>query len=54
MLGHKTPENNHLLGIYSKGRYRQQHAEALQLVADRIEAIEKGHDGATALAGWDR
>lgn len=40
MLGHKTPENNHLLGIYSKGRYRQQHAEALQLVADYLEAIE--------------
>ena len=40
MLGHKTPENNHLLGIYNKGRYRQQHGEALQLVADRLEAIE--------------
>ena len=49
MLGHKTPENNHLLGIYNKGRYRQQHGEALQLVADRLEAIEKGHDSATAL-----
>jgi integrase len=49
MLGHKTPENNHLLGTYSKGRYRQQHAEALQLVADRLEAIEKGHDSVTAL-----
>ena len=44
MLGHKTPENNHLLGIYSKGRYRQQHGEALQLVADRLEAIEKGKE----------
>jgi hypothetical protein len=42
MLGHKTPENNHLLGIYSKGRYRQQHAEALQAVADRLETIEAG------------
>ena len=42
MLGHKTPENNHLIGIYSKGRYREQHAEALQLVADRLEAIEVG------------
>jgi integrase len=49
LLGHKTPENNHLLGIYSKGRYRQQHGEALQLVADRLEAIEAGHDNVTAL-----
>jgi hypothetical protein len=51
MLGHKTPENNHLLGIYNKGRYRQQHGEALQLVADRLEAIEKGHDSITAPLG---
>jgi integrase len=42
MLGHKTPENNHLLGIYNKGRYRQPHGEALQAVADRLEAIERG------------
>jgi integrase len=49
MLGHKTPENNHLLGIYNKGRYREQHSEALQFVADRLEAIEKGHDSVTAL-----
>jgi integrase len=40
MLGHKTPENNHLLGIYNKGRYRQQHGEALQAVADRLETYE--------------
>jgi integrase len=40
LLGHKTPENNHLLGIYNKGRYRQQHAEALQAVADLLEQIE--------------
>jgi integrase len=51
LLGHKTPENNHLLGIYNKSRYRQQHGEALQLVADRLEAIEKGHDNVTALVG---
>lgn len=44
MLGHKTPENNHLLGIYSKGRYRQQHGEALQAVADHLETIETGTD----------
>jgi integrase len=51
LLGHKTPENNHLLGIYNKGRYRQQHAEALQLVADHLEAIERGNGGVTTLVG---
>jgi integrase len=51
MLGHKTPENNHLLGIYSKGRYRQQHAEALQLVADRLETIETGSDLGALVGG---
>ncbi len=54
LLGHKTPEGNHLLGIYNKGRYRQQHREALQLVADRLEAIEKGHDSVTALVSRER
>lgn len=49
LLGHKTPEHNHLLGIYNKGRYRQQHSEALQLVADRLEAIEAGTDNVVAL-----
>jgi integrase len=49
MLGHKNPENNHLLGIYNKGRYRQQHGEALQMVADRLETIETGHDNVVAL-----
>jgi integrase len=49
MLGHKNPENNHLLGIYNKGRYRQPHAEALQMVADRLETIETGHDNVVAL-----
>jgi integrase len=51
VLGHKTPEGNHLLGIYNKGRYRQQHGEALQLVADHLEAIEKGHESVLGLAG---
>jgi integrase len=51
LLGHKTPEGNHLLGIYNKGRYRQQHGEALQLVADRLEAIEARHDSVIALVG---
>lgn len=44
LLGHKTPENNNLLGIYNKGRYRQQHAEALQMVADRLGAMGAGAD----------
>jgi integrase len=42
LLGHKNPENNQLLSIYNKGRYREQHGEALQAVADRLEAIETG------------
>jgi integrase len=50
ILGHKNPENNHLLGIYNKGRYRQQHGEALQAVADRLEAIEARADKVTAFA----
>jgi integrase len=49
LLGHKTPENNHLLGIYNKARYRPQHRKALRLVADRLEAIEKGNDKVVAL-----
>lgn len=42
MLGHKNPENNLLLAVYNRGRYPQQHAEALQAVADRLEAYEVG------------
>jgi integrase len=49
VLGHKTPEGNHLLGIYNKGRYRQQHGEALQAVADHLEAIETETDNIVAL-----
>jgi len=49
LLGHKTPEGNHLLGIYNKGRYRQQHGEALQAVADHLEAVEVGADNVVAL-----
>jgi integrase len=44
LLGHKNPENNQLLAIYNKSRYRQQHAEALQMVADRLEAVEIRHN----------
>jgi len=44
LLGHKTPENNHLLGIYNKSRYRQQHGEALQAIADRLETFEVAAD----------
>jgi integrase len=49
LLGHKNPENNHLLGIYNKGRYREQHGEALQAVADRLEAYKAGRDTLTPL-----
>jgi integrase len=49
LLGHKNPENNQLLGIYNKSRYAQQHAEALQRVADHLEAIERGHDNVLVL-----
>jgi integrase len=42
LLGHKNPENNQLLGIYNKSRYREQHGEALQAVADRLESLENG------------
>ena len=51
LLGHKTPENNHLLGIYNKSRYRQQHAEALQAVADHLEAIEHGTETKPSASG---
>jgi integrase len=48
MLGHKTPENNHLLGTYNKSRYRQQHGDALQAVADHLEQIGNGHGNIAA------
>ena len=51
LLGHKTPENNHLLGIYNKSRYRQQHAEALQAVADHLEAIKLGTEAKPSATG---
>ena len=49
LLGHKTPDNNQLLGIYNKSRYRQPHAEALQMVADQLEAIESGQENVLTL-----
>jgi integrase len=49
LLGHKTPEGNHLLGVYNKSRYRQQHGEALQAVADYLEAIEANPDNVVAV-----
>lgn len=42
ILGHKNPQNNQLLGIYSKSRYPQQHGEALQAVADHLDACLVG------------
>src|SRR5262245_45154746 len=51
LLGHKNPGNNQLLGIYNKSRYRPEHAQALQLVADHLELIETGRDNVIALVG---
>lgn len=40
LLGHKNLQNDHLHAIYNKIRYVEQHAAALQAVADQLEAIE--------------
>ncbi|WP_426440116.1 tyrosine-type recombinase/integrase [Bradyrhizobium genosp. P] len=44
ILGHKNPQNDHLLAIYNKSRYREQHAEALQAVADQLDRYENGQE----------
>jgi integrase len=51
ILGHKNPEHNQLLGIYNKSRYRKEHAEALQRVADHIAALEGGFSNVVPLRG---
>jgi integrase len=51
ILGHKNPEHNQLLGIYNKSRYRREHAEALQRVADHIAALEAGTSNVVSLRG---
>jgi integrase len=44
VLGHKNPEGNQLLGVYNKSRYRAEHGEALQRVADYLQALEEQQD----------
>jgi integrase len=44
LLGHKNIENNQLLGIYNKSRYRAEHAQALQRVADYLERVGELQD----------
>jgi integrase len=51
ILGHKNPEHNQLLGIYNKSRYRRDHADALQRVADHIAALEAGTSNVVPLRG---
>ena len=41
LLGHKNI-GGQLTATYSKSRYRREHAEALQRLADHVEAIESG------------
>jgi integrase len=49
LLGHKNPENNQLLGIYNKSRYRAEHAEALQRVADYLDGLDRSRTGDTGV-----
>ena len=49
ILGHKNPEHNQLLGTYNKSRYRREHAEALQRVADLIATLEGGASNVVSL-----
>ena len=44
LLGHKNI-GGQLTATYSKSRYRREHAEALQQLADQIDAIENGACG---------
>jgi integrase len=48
LLGHKNV-GGQLTAGYSKSRYRREHEEALQRLADHIDAIENGASRATAL-----
>jgi integrase len=50
LLGHKNV-GGQLTATYSKSRYRREHAEALQRLADQIDAIESDVYNVTALRG---
>ena len=48
LLGHKNV-GGQLTAGYSKSRYRREHAEALQRLADHVDAIERGVSNVTPL-----
>ena len=48
LFGHKNV-GGQLTATYSKSRYRREHAEALQRLADHVEAIEGGTSNVTPL-----
>jgi integrase len=50
LLGHKNI-GGQLTATYSKSRYRREHAEALQRLADCVEAIESGVSNVVPLRG---
>ncbi len=50
LLGHKNV-GGQLTAGYSKSRYRREHAEALQRLADHVDAIESGTSNVTSLRG---
>jgi integrase len=50
LLGHKNV-GGQLTATYSKSRYRREHAEALQRLADQIDAIERDVLSVTSLRG---
>jgi integrase len=50
LLGHKNV-GGQLTAGYSKSRYRREHAEALQRLADHVIAIERGVSNVTGLRG---
>jgi integrase len=50
LLGHKNV-GGQLTAGYSKSRYRREHAEALQRLADHVDAVERGVCNVTQLRG---
>ena len=50
LLGHKNV-GGQLTATYSKSRYRREHAEALQRLADQVDAIKAGISNVTPLRG---
>ena len=51
ILGHRIQNTTNYLEIYNKSRYRREHAEALQRVADHIAALEIGASNVVPLRG---